>query len=164
MIKNIDWMQHASSRLEHINQLNLIQEPFSEDQILFLQDKFLINGFHYLKFDNVFKGRMITEAIITSLGLYNDIALLSIKPILPQIHKVTVIDLYYELSESGYFNHLEPLSLDEFFMDHFYHDLMWIEATKEMLCKPWFDDIQKKIVDIEIHQHIPILITLYQNE
>jgi hypothetical protein len=163
MIRKIDWLHHALSHqlAEHLHEFDLIQEPFSEHQILALQEKFLTNGFQYIKVKSVVKGRLIIEPFLASLGIYTDIAVLSTTPILPQ---APMTDIYYELSNNGYISTFEPLYLDEFFIESFYHDFMWIEATRDVLNAHWFDDIKRKIIDIGIDQHIPILIVLYQDE
>ncbi len=163
MIRKIDWLHHASSRqlVEHLHEFNLIQEPFSESQIIALQEKFLENGFQYIKVRSVTKGRTIIESFLQSLGLYQDIVILSTTPILP---KTMVTDLYYELSNSGYLNSFEPYYLEEFFIEHFYYDFMWIEATRDILNEPWFDDFKKKIIDMGLDQHIPIMVVLYEDE
>ena len=163
MIRKIDWLHHASSRqlVERLHELNLIQEPFSEAQIIALQEQFLGNGFQYIKVRTVAKGRVIIESFLQSLGLYQDIAILSTTPMLP---KTSMTDLYYELSNSGYLNSFESCYLEEFFIEHFYYDFMWIEATRDLLNATWFDDLKRKIIDMGLDQHIPIMIVLYEDE
>lgn len=162
MIRKIDWLHHASSRqlIQHVHEINLIQEPFSDTDIFELQEKFLTNGFHYLKAQNIAKGRSIIKKFLKILALYQDIACLTVnnQSALPE----HTIDIYYDLTTGGYLNTFQPYYLEEYFFD-FYHDFMWIEANQELLLSSWFDNVITKIIDMAIDQHIPIVVIVYED-
>src|SRR3989337_574496 len=112
-MRKVDWLHNASSRhlVEHLHEINLITQPLSDSDIFDLQEKFLSNGFQYLKAKDVDKGRSIIYAFLNSLGLYHDIACLTLAA--PSLEE-KVTDLYYELKGGGFLNSFEPYYLDEF--------------------------------------------------
>lgn len=160
----IDWLHHTSPRrlVERLHEINLITEPFSDSQILDLQEKFLTNGFSYVKASSVVKGRSIINAFLNSLHVYHDPVCLSVAK-LPIIQS-PVFDLYTELQAGGYLSSFESYYLDEFFIERFYFDFMWIEATRELLISSWFEDVKSKMLDMGLDQHIPIIVVVYEKE
>ena len=160
MMRKIDWLHHTSSRqfVEHIHEINLIKQPFSDSDILEIQEKFLCNGFQYLKGLDEAQGRNIIYTFLDSLSLYHNIACLTLdsEPL-----RDGITDLYAELSAGGYLNSFEPYYLEEYFIEQFYFDFIWIEATRTLLMSLWFDQVKKKIIDTAIDQHIPILVFAY---
>jgi hypothetical protein len=160
----MNYLYHGSSRqlVEHLHEIHLIREPFSDHQILHLQEKFLTNGFQYLKASNVVRGRAIIQAFLDSLHVYHETACLSLvrSPVLPE----HTSDLYETLYAGGYLSSFEPYSLDEFFLENFYYDFMWIEATRDLLITDWFDDVIRKLIDQGIDHHIPIIVVVYEQE
>ena len=67
------------------------------------------------------------------------------------------------LSEGGYLDPMSQYDLDEFFIEEFYFDFMWIEATHNLLTSTWFQDFENKIEDFKINQHIPMVMISYQD-
>lgn len=161
MIRKIDWFHNASSRhlIQHLHEINVIREPYSDTDILDLQEKFLTNGFQYFKAQNTPKGRALILTFLKTLGLYHEIACLTLNPTHPLPEYVT--DVYYDLSSSGYLNAFEPYFLEEYFLD-FYYDFMWIEATQELLLSSWFENVVTNIITMTIDQHIPIVVVVYE--
>lgn len=159
----IDWLHHTSSRqfVEHLHEIDLIREPFSDSQILAIQEQFLTNGFSYIKTTSVVKGRALIGSFLDSLHVYNDTACLTMSN-LPV--RESVSDLYNELQAGGYLSPFEPYCLEEFFLEHFYYDFMWIEGTRELLMSGWFEAVKRKIVDLGFDQLIPIVVIVYQHE
>ena len=162
-MRKIDWLHSTTSRqfLEHIHEINLIIEPFSDAGILEIQEKFLCNGFQYLKSPRMAAGRKIVYTFLESLALYHDVACLSLdnEPLKPGI-----TDLYAELSAGGYINSFESYGLEEYFVEQFYFDFVWIEATRKLLTSSWFEQVKRKIIDAALDQHIPILVIAYEDE
>jgi len=159
-MRKIDWLHHASSRqlLHYIHEINEVQQPLSEQAILEIQEKFLSNGFQYLKTKSIKEGRSIIETFLSTLTLYNDIACLTtVKE--PMLQKAT--DLYGIFQAGGYLSPFENHYLEEYFVEQFYFDFMWIEATMDMLTSSWFEDVKKILIHTAIDQHIPILACVY---
>ena len=74
-----DWLHRASPRqfVNHIHEIEGISQPLSEHEILEVQEKFLSNGFQYIKFSSIEEGRSIIEAFLQTLPLYHDVACLT---------------------------------------------------------------------------------------
>jgi len=131
------------------------QEPFTESEILLLQDKFLNNGFQRIQVKNIQLGRTLIETFLESMHMHNSIACLTLEQAFP---KSTVSDIYYELMANNYIND----NLEQFFIDQCYYDFMWIEATPELKANKWFSKFEQYIIDYKLDQHIPIMILSYQ--
>ncbi len=161
-MRKIDWLHYSSSRqlVEHFHEINLFNEPFSDGEILDLQEKFLTNGFQYLKVQNVIKGRSLIYSFLNSLSMYQEVGCLTLlgQPIL----KEGVVDIYYDLSAGGYLSSFKPHYLEEFFIEQFYFDFIWIEGTRQLLTSHWFEDVKRKMIDMAIDQHIPMVVCVYE--
>src|SRR3989304_5227238 len=138
-----------------MNTLKSLREPLSESEILDLQDVFLSNGFHHIRVKNIDCGRSIMQIFLRTLYCYNDIACLTMgsKPLEPK-----VCDVFSELVQGNYLDQFNLHNWDEFFIEQFYYDFMWIEATHQLVTSPWFAEFEDKIVTFKIDQHIPVVI------
>jgi hypothetical protein len=134
----------------------VIRSPFTEKDILDLQDEFLSNGFHYLKVKSIQDGRRIINTFLYSLkGYYHDIGCLSLADVcLPD----NISDIYELLEWYGY---LKYDCLENFFIDQWYCDFLWIEATEELLLSPWFCTFSQMLEDFSLNKEIPIFIISY---
>lgn len=160
-MRKIDWLHHASSRqlMHYIHEISKVHQPLSEQAILEIQEKFLSNGFQYLKVKSIKEGRSIIETFLNTLTLYNDVACLTTTKD-PILHNAT--DIYGIFEAGGYLSPFESCYLEEYFIEHFYFDFMWIEATMDMLTSTWFEDVKKILIHTAIDQHIPILVCVYE--
>lgn len=161
-MRKIDWLHHTSPHqfVEHIHEISIVTQPFTDRDILDIQEKFLSNGFQYLKVKNILQGRSIIHDFLNSLSLYNDIVCLTLAN--EQLRE-GVTNLYAELHGGDSLNLLEPYVLDEYFVEDFYFDFMWIEATKNLLRSQEFGKIKEKLIDTVTDQHIPILVFTYED-
>lgn len=134
----------------------VINSPFTEKDILDLQEEFLSNGFHYLKVHDVQDGRRVINTFLYSLkSYYQDVGCLSLANIcLPD----SITDIYEMLEWYGYLKHN---CLESFFIDQWYSDFLWIEATEELLLTPWFCTFSQLLEDFAVHKEIPIFIISY---
>jgi len=152
----------AACQFELTNQINNakhVREPFSDSDILNLQDAFLTSGIHYIKTDDVSTGRALTTLFLNSLNCYHNIAALSMTSE-PLQTKTT--DLYAELILGQHLNQNLSHELEDFFLEKFYYDFMWIEATKKLLDSFWTQEFFRKITDFKLDQLIPILVVSYK--
>lgn len=163
MIRKIDWLYQDSSRsfINHIHEINLIKQPFSDKDILEIQEKFLCNGFQYLKGQNIGQGRKIIYTFLASLGTYHNVACLTLDS---QPLNEGITDLYAELCGGGYLHSFEPYYLEEYFIEQFYFDFIWIEATRSLLMSAWFEEVKEKMLQIAIDEQIPILVFVYADQ
>ncbi|MDR3645941.1 MAG: hypothetical protein P4L22_00185 [Candidatus Babeliales bacterium] len=145
------------SAVDQVNTKN-IQTPLIENDILFLQNKFLETGFCNLKVKDIETGRLIISKVINSLNYFNDIAILTV----------------CENSNQNYFNIKKALTnnydisknqfnLINFFLDQFYFDFLIIEATKELMSNNWAQNFEQHILDFNFHKTMPIIILTYEN-
>jgi len=147
--------------IETLSLLDSIKEPFSEQQILLLQEKFLTNGFQYIKVKNIMAGRNIIQLFLDSLGVYHDIAAITLSNMrLPNY----ITHVYRELANEGFLDPFGQQYLDDYFIDNFYFDFVWIEATQELFnSSHWFNDFQDKLMSFKINEHIPIIVVSYDD-
>jgi len=135
-----------------------ISESLSEADILYLEDKFLTNGFHYITVKDVAAGRSLVSSFLHSLNYYSDNAVLTLSD---YSLDSSIADIYYELLQGGYVDSCSYSDFDEFFIDQFYYDFMWIEATKETIDEKWFAEFFGKMINFKLNEHIPVLIISY---
>src|SRR3990167_2960052 len=160
-MRKIDWLHHASSKqlMHYIHEINGVHQPLSEQSILEIQEKFLSNGFQYLKVQSIQEGRALIEMFLNTLTLYSDVACLTTTKD-PILYNAT--DVYRILEAGGYLSPFEDCYLEEYFVEHFYFAFMWIEATTDMLMSSWFENVKKILIHTAIDQHIPILVCVYE--
>ena len=137
-----------------------VQMPFSDSDILDLQDAFLNNGLHYIKVDDLKSGRSLIRLFLGSLNVYHNTASLTI---LPEPLDPAVTDLYVELLMGGTLDARASHKLEEFFLERFYHDFLWIEITDALIKNSWVTEFFKRITDFRLDQLIPILVVSYKN-
>lgn len=160
-MRTINWLYQASPRkfINHIHEIPTIREPFSDDTILEVQEKFLSEGFQYIKVATVSDGRAIIQTFLKTLPMYQNIGCLTIcKEPLP--HNITDI---YSIWQAG--DYLSPQSghspLEEYFVEYFYFDFIWIEATTPLLESYWFEMALRTMINFDIDRRIPILLCHY---
>ncbi len=141
--------------------ITTIQDPLSECEILDLQDRFLSNGFQHIKVKNMHTGRRLVHQFLTSLSVYHDVACVTLSDI--QLES-NVTNVHYELLVGGYLDPFQLRYLEEFFIEDFYFDFMWIEATRTLLTSFWFKYFEKKVLDFKLEQHLPMIVISSENE
>jgi len=145
----------SSMLAQKIHNARHMREPFSDSDILDLQDAFLNNGLHYIKVDDIRTGRSLVQLFLDSLNCYNNIACLSTSP--ESLNQSTT-DLYSELilnADSSY-------ELEEFFLEKFYYDFVWIEASEELANSFLSTELFKQMNKFKLDQLIPILVLSYK--
>ncbi len=157
IMHKVDRLHHASSHqfITYINTLKTVQAPFTDQDLIELQEKFLTNGFQYLKTPSIDEGRSIIEMFLSTISIHHTIAYFSL-----ETHKVGYATNIYSILKEGYLNSYDG-DLEEYFIEHFYFDFMWIEGTKDVLQAPWFETFKNAITCTGIDNHIPILVCVY---
>lgn len=137
-----------------LHKTELIQDQFIEQEILKLQENFLKNGFHYVQIPDAESGRMLIKTFLTSLGCYHNVAHLTLDQ-MAQMCAVT--DLYGELvAYAGEHSMVERL--DEFMVEQFFYDFLWIELSEQLSQKQWFEVFKRKLIDLHIVDTLPIML------
>ena len=139
-----------------------VKLPLSEQDIIDLHSMFMLQGFHHLTVRDISTGRDMIQEFLSSLDYYYNIAALTIvdEGPLPE----NVADLYV-LLEGNYRSSLASSDIIEnFFLEQFHYDFLWIEACPELLTMPWYSHIQQTIHTFNIDAEIPIFIVSYESE
>jgi len=149
-----------SSKIEQgIQNAKHVREPFSDTDILNLQDAFLSNGTHYFKVNSIQEGRSIINLFLASLNYYKNIGCLTMNPGSLQ---ESASDLYSELLLGGHLDKKLLYELETFFLEEFYYDFIWIEATQNLLSGSWATAFFKQMIQFKLDHLIPILIISYK--
>lgn len=139
----------------HLSQSKLqLDVPNREQNILYLQDRFLINDFHHFKVENILDGRKIISTMLNSLNYYQNIACLTTFNNC-NLQK-NIFDVYIELSKEKYLENVD--NLIEFFLETFDFDFIWIEESNNILQTKWYKIFKQHLVDFNFHKIMPIIV------
>lgn len=135
-------IEYASTAIFH--------EPFIISDIERIQNALYKPGIHHFKFEDWATSHL---ALSTHLQYFNKIVGHLFHPVRtsPSVH----IDLYSLLLSSAYL----PDNLDEFFIDSTHIELLWIELSTALLASQWLLTFEKNILDFNIQNTIPIIVT-----
>ena len=131
-----------------------INYPLTEDGIITMHQHFLTNGFYRLTVPSWQDGRNLLENFFRSTHYYHDIGCITLEQTLFD-HSVSHI--YHELLYAGYLDPLCEHDLEQFFLEQFYFDFIWIETSQPLLESSWFNSFQEKLIHFKIDKHIPII-------
>jgi hypothetical protein len=108
----------------------LITSTLSEADILFLHEAFLTNGIHEVTCSDKEIARKVIQTILGSLPMYTSIACLTLEK----------ADIYntFDVHSNLLVNQYNEYAIENFFVDIFYFDCMWIEITTKLLATPWY--------------------------
>lgn len=104
-----------SSKLSTSSVNKLIKLPLADMDILFLQDIFLKNGMHKIKFESFDQAKTVSRSILYSLSCYKNIAYISGE---------NFVEEGFDILEFSQSNDLQDL-----FLDLFYFDFIYIEKN-----------------------------------
>lgn len=148
-------------RADLVKSSRVLAQPFTEHDIIETQSMFLTNGFQHIEVKNPAMGRSIINTFLSSLNCYHDCACLSGVNI-PL--NASVCDIYRVLVGMAHDGHLDQGDIEEFFLEDFYFDVLWIELTEQLKQQPWFAHFNQLLITFKIDQHIPIIMVTYINE
>jgi hypothetical protein len=130
-----------------------IKTPFGENDILYLQNAFTTPGVHAIKVQDVKTGRKLVTQLLNSLKWYQDVAYLASSESVP-----------YKRAKNIFAHITQPITVEgmaQFFIENFYYDFLWIEATQELLKEPWLSSFEQQLVNYHIDHMIPIIVISY---
>lgn len=130
----------------------LIKKPFSESDVLYLQDLFLTPGVHQINVDSVAKGRAIISDVLDSLHYHQKAGCLSLND---TALEDGVCDIVKTLIKDDYLVNSDNLTL--FFLDRFYFDFLWIEESTNLVDSIWYEQFKQHLVDFNFNKSIPII-------
>lgn len=142
--------EHESSKLFTL--------PFSEHDVLQLQEMFVKPGLHLIKVKDVTDGRKIIQTILSSLNYYHNIGCITnVAELSPTV--CNIIN-HIKLHKPNSDNLL--LELEDFFTVHACFDFIWIELTQGMKKQYSLKDIQKVFNMYHVDERMPVLIMMYE--
>ena len=130
-----------------------IKTPFNEHDILYLQNAFTTPGVHAIKVKDVKIGRQLVTQLLNSLKWYQDVAYLASSESVP-----------YKGATNIFAHITQPItteSVAQFFIEDFYYDFLWIEATPQLVKESWISSFEQQLVSYHIDHMIPIIIISY---
>jgi hypothetical protein len=153
-MRRIDWFHCTTSKqfVLYTNEIESISQPLNDESILHMQDLLLSHGFQYLRLKSISEGRMLMQTFLENLS-YHSVGCLTLES------NPGVTDIYQILDAGDYLS--DKYALQEYFLDHFQFDFVWIEATQELLSSENFEQIKQAMITCVLDHHMPILICVY---
>ena len=145
-IENLPLLFEAeeSCNNSHPREAKFFKEPYSESDILELQNIFLNKGFHEIQVFNLDQGRKLINVFLQSLYYYHAPGCFTKQNLIP--HKA--IDIYEELQskDAEIFFHERPLI-----------DFLWIEMPKKNNEMPAFTKFIQTCEKLQLEKQMPVL-------
>lgn len=138
----------------------LFSLPFSEEDVLMLQEIFITSGVHTIKTKNVIDGRKIIQTILNSLNYYHNIGSIASTKNLP--HNVCDIINHIALQNLRPNNLL--MNLEDFFDVHPCFDFIWIELTQDIKKICTIENLKKLFDMYHVEERMPVFIVTYDEE
>jgi len=134
--------------------------PFSEQDVLYLQQVFVTFGIRTIKTRNVQDGRNIVETILKSLNYYKNIGCITYENGLPS-HTCDIISHVNFQKQVTKTNNDLLIDLELFFTNHAHFDFIWIELTKELQEKYTTEKIKNVFDMYHVEERMPVIIVKY---
>lgn len=131
-----------------------ISTPCSEADILYLQTIFTTPGIHTLTVPNVKEGRHVIMEQLKALQWHQEVGFLTADQsglCLPAQNILALLD--QPINQEG---------IETFFIEHFYYDFLWIEATSGLVNMSWIYSFEQQLFNYHLDTMIPIIILTYQ--
>lgn len=125
----------------------------TESDIIYLQTIFTTPGIHTLSVPNIKSGRKMIREQLEALQWHQEIGFLTADQsalCLPAQNILTMLD--QPIDQEG---------IETFFIEHFYYDFLWIEATPGLVNMPWIYAFEQQLFNYHLNTMIPIIILTY---
>ncbi len=134
--------------------------PFSEHDVLELQETFVALGVHTIKVKNIVEGRRIMTTILESLNYYHNIGCVTQVAELP----INTCDILSHITLQKTHKGDLLTDLEDFFSIYSCFDFIWIELTTDMKKQYAYEDI-KNIFDMyHAEERMSVLIVTYDEK
>jgi len=137
-----------------------LSSELTAEDILYLQELFLTNGFHHIRVPTVEDGRSLMYKLLNSMHFFNDIACLTC------INEPAIsCDVYDILNDlRTYCNGDESINvIEEYFLEVFFTDFMWIELNEALTKDPFVEQAIYVMHSIEVVHRMPVVALSYDN-
>ena len=136
-----------------------LPSKLSIDDILCIQEMFLAKGLHHIMVPDIFEGRTLVHSFLQSMHYFHEVACLT-------------NDIETSLAPEEY-NLLENLtdfcgqeltldSIEEYFLEHYCADFMWIELSEALMNNPLVLQIAYIMHALDIAHRIPVVAVSYK--
>lgn len=129
----------------------------TEDDIITIYGHFITNGFYTITMQSLSASRHLLRSFLRATNYYHDVGCITLEDDSLDITD-SITNIYYELLYGGYIDSSCEHNLEQFLSEQFYFDFIWIEATSQLRENSWFDTFQRKLMHLNIDQHIPIIV------
>ncbi len=131
-----------------------IHTPFSENDLIFLQNAFTTPGVHAIRVKDIQTGRILIKQLLDALRWYHDVGYLALNDVIPCLHATNIMN---------HFSYpINSIELSRFFTEDFFYDFLWIETTQELLNQVWLPLFEQRIAHLHIDHIIPVIIVSYE--
>lgn len=148
----LGWLPNAKPRQ--------IDRSLSEDDILFLQDIFLKTGFHHIRVADILSGRTIMYKLLESIHYYHEITCLTGNLQIPLKRRINNL---YQALEKCCGSHATYESIEEYFLENYYADFLWIELSEELFKKSIATCALSIMHQLGMADNIPIISISYNS-
>lgn len=131
----------------------VVKAPFTEMDILYLQNVFTVPGVHTITVESVKEGRELIDQLLYSLDWYQDVAYLAASDAVPYTKALNILTKIEQPVTAE--------TIAQFFIDEFYYDFLWIESNNSLATEPWIASFEYQLANFNIDHIIPIIIVLY---
>lgn len=151
-------LHNASLRIDpSLRQKDIVQMPatYYEQDIIDLHNIFLTHGVHYITVVDLKQGRELVQTLLQSLHYYTNVACVTLdhEPLAE-----SVCDVYAEMA-TQYSPVITNDIVEQYLLDRFYFDFMWIEASEQLLRSSWYASFENKLNTMN-KSLLPIIILL----
>lgn len=131
---------------------NAFSWPCTEPDLLYLNVIFTTKGIHHIRVSDELSGRLLIKNVLASLQWYYQVAC------------ITTSDDTVDFADNVVARLPKPLddmTIEQFFLEEFYYDFVWIELTEELKREDWIENFQERIHAFQIDLIIPVIVIEY---
>ena len=103
-------------------------------------------------------GRVVVDVFLMSLNCFHTIGCLTMEK-----HQLpcNIQNIYQQLEQGDYLSQGAD-GIENFLVDAFYCDFLFIEMQPMLMSSRWFPVLQQKMIDLKLDQAIPIIYLIYE--
>ncbi len=128
--------------------------PCTETDLLYLNAIFTTKGIHHIRAADELSGRLLIQNVLASLQWYYQIACVAATEEMIIAYADNIITKLSHPYSDG--------MMEQFFLEEFYYDFVWIEMTEDLKQQAWIESFQEHLSFFQIDRIIPIIIIEYQ--
>jgi hypothetical protein len=145
--------------IENVPPMQLLSK-LSIDDILYLQEMFLTKGLHHIMVPDIFAGRTLVHSFLQSMHYFHEVSCLT-----NDIEQSLVPEEYNLLENLTDFCGQEVTldTIEEYFLEHYCADFMWIELSEALMSNPLVAQIAYIMHTLDIAHRMPVIAVSYKS-